>query len=235
MTATQGRSAEPMTSDVATLPTPAPDTTALAVQSTKASQSLLVRIAQRYGVEQTQMLKTLKDTAFRSSKDVSNEQMVALLVVAEQYKLNPFTKELFAFPDERAGIVPVVSIDGWTRIMQEHPEFDGYDVRWSDEFVEWESKQVPTWCEIVMYRKDRGHQIVHREWFDEVRRMTAPWKSHPRRMLEHKTVIQTARRTFGFAGIYDEDEAQRIGEVTVITPPKETAVTAINASVKAAA
>jgi phage recombination protein Bet len=221
-----------MTSDLTSVPPPAPDTAALAVQSTKASQSLLVRIAQRYGVEQTQMLKTLKDTAFRTSKDVSNEQMVALLVVAEQYKLNPFTKELFAFPDDRAGIVPVVSIDGWTRIMQEHPEFDGYDVRWSDEFVEWEGKQVPTWCEIVMYRKDRGHQIVHREWFDEVRRGTSPWKSHPRRMLEHKTVIQTARRTFGFAGIYDEDEAQRIGEVTVITP-KESAVTQINATLRA--
>lgn len=194
-------------------------------QITRAT-SLLVRIAERYGIDKERMLETLKATAFKSTKEVSNEQMVALLVVAEQHKLNPFLRELYAFPDERAGIVPVVSVDGWTRIMQEHPQFDGYDVRWADELVEWEGKAVPAWCEITMYRKDRNHHITHREWFDEVRRGSAPWKSHPRRMLEHKTVIQTARRTFGFAGIYDEDEAQRIVESS--SPQVPQAIANIN-------
>jgi hypothetical protein len=117
--------------------------------------------------------------------------------------------------------------------MQEAKAFNGYDVRWSEETVEWEGKQVPSWCEITIYRRDIEHQITHREWFDEVRRNTGPWKSHPRRLLEHKTLIQTARRAFGFAGIYDEDEAARITEATVVTLPKESAVTQINATLKA--
>jgi hypothetical protein len=33
-------------------------------------------------------------------------------------------------------------------------------------------------------------------------------------MLRHKAMIQAARIAFGFAGIYDEDEAQRIASVT---------------------
>ena len=37
-----------------------------------------------------------------------------------------------------------------------------------------------------------------------------PWQTHTKRMLRHKTLIQGFRLAFGFAGIYDEDEAGRI-------------------------
>ena len=40
-----------------------------------------------------------------------------------------------------------------------------------------------------------------------------PWQSHPRRMLRHKAMIQCARLAFGYGGIYDQDEAERITEV----------------------
>jgi hypothetical protein len=38
-------------------------------------------------------------------------------------------------------------------------------------------------------------------------------------MHRHKSLIQAARIAFGFSGIYDEDEAERITEKD-ITPPK---------------
>ncbi|EBR4477838.1 phage recombination protein Bet, partial [Salmonella enterica] len=38
--------------------------------------------------------------------------------------------------------------------------------------------------------------------------------SHPTRMLRHKTLIQCARLAFGFAGIFDQDEAERVIEGT---------------------
>jgi len=47
-----------------------------------------------------------------------------------------------------------------------------------------------------------------------------PWDTHPKRMHRHKTLIQAARIAFGFSGIYDEDEAERILEKD-ITPQKE--------------
>ena len=65
-------------------------------------------------------------------------------------------------------------------------------------------------CTCRIYRKDRSHPIVVTEYMDECRRNTQPWKSHPRRMLRHKAMIQAARLAFGFTGIYDEDEAERI-------------------------
>jgi len=62
---------------------------------------------------------------------------------------------------------------------------------------------------------------VVREYLDEVYQpprgkdggYDGPWQSHTKRMLRHKTVIQGARLAFGFAGIYDEDEAHRIVQV----------------------
>jgi hypothetical protein len=56
------------------------------------------------------LMETLKATAFKGQ--VSDAQMTALLIVANQYALNPWTKEIYAFPDKNNGIVPVVGVDG---------------------------------------------------------------------------------------------------------------------------
>lgn len=176
--------------------------------------SVLVRMAHNFGIEPQKMLGTLKATAFKG--DVSNEQMMALLVVAEQYNLNPWTKEIYAFPDRNHGIVPVVGVDGWSRIINSHPQFDGMD------FAEGElnEKKVPEWIECRMYRKDRSHPTAVKEFFAEVARDVGPWKTHPRRMLRHKAMIQCARLAFGFVGIFDEDEGERIKEAIDVTPTK---------------
>ena len=85
--------------------------------------------------------------------------------------------------------------------MNEHQQFDGI------EFEQDDSK-----CTCIIYRKDRSRAIKVTEWMDECRRDTGPWKSHGRRMLRHKAMIQCARLAFGFGGIYDQDEAERIVE-----------------------
>ncbi|EJN6394922.1 recombinase RecT, partial [Salmonella enterica] len=69
-------------------------------------------------------------------------------------------------------------------------------------------------CTCKIYRKDRSHPTVVTEYMDECKRNTQPWQSHPTRMLRHKTLIQCARLAFGFAGIFDQDEAERVIEGT---------------------
>ena len=154
--------------------------------------------------------ETLKSTAFKGGVQVSDAQMVALLIVAQQYGLNPFVRELYAFPD-KGGIVPVVSVDGWSRIMNSHDQFDGMEFKQDDQS-----------CTCIIYRKDRTHPISATEYMDECKRDNSPaWKSHPRRMLRHKAMIQAARLAFGFTGIYDQDEAERIVEIDV-TPKSQS-------------
>ena len=168
--------------------------------------SLVAKMATRFNVEPAKLMNTLKATAFKTDKDkpqATDEQLMALLIVADQYGLNPFTKEIFAFPD-KGGIVPVVSVDGWTRIINEHPQFDGVG------FETTVTGDEGPACTCTIYRKDRAHPTVITEFLNECKRSTGPWGSHPRRMLRHKALIQCARVAFGFAGVFDEDEAVRI-------------------------
>jgi len=186
--------------------------------------SLLAKFGERYAVDANKMLETLKATAFkqRDGSAPSNEQMMALLVVADQYKLNPFTREIYAFPDKQNGIVPVVGVDGWSRIINSHPQFDGMEFNYSEEMVKPQGAEheAHVWVECVLYRKDRSRPTVVREYLDEVYRepfkpgMKGPWQTHTKRFHRHKATIQGARLAFGFVGIYDEDEAQRIAEQT---------------------
>lgn len=150
--------------------------------------------------ESGELVTVLKATAFKGQ--VSDAQMSALLIVANQYRLNPWTKEIYAFPDKSNGIVPVVGVDGWARIINENPMFDGMDFQQDDES-----------CTCIIYRKDRTHPIKTTEYMSECKRPTGPWQSHPKRMLRHKAMIQCARLAFGYVGIYDQDEAERIVDV----------------------
>lgn len=189
-----------------------------AVAKFERKNSLMTKFAGKYGVDENEVKTILKATAFKvKDGGVTDEQMTALMIIADQYNLNPFTREIYAYPD-KGGIVPVVGVDGWNRIMNEHPQMDGIEFKYSDETVLHKNKTCHVWIEAIITRKDRSKPIVVREYFDEVVRslsFATPWDSHPKRMHRHKTEIQAARIAFGFAGIYDEDEAERILEKDV--------------------
>lgn len=163
------------------------------------AQNQAVALAKQFNIQgdPQELVATLKATAFRSN--ATDAQFNVLMIVATQYGLNPFTKEIYAFPDKNNGITPVVGVDGWARIINSHPQFDG---------MEFTSDAESCTCKI--YRKDRNHPTTVTEYLEECKRNTQPWNSHPRRMLRHKAMIQAARLAFGFGGIYDEDEAERI-------------------------
>jgi len=182
------------------------------------------------GVEPDKMVTILKQTAFRlpdkyrggswQPQEVTNEQMGALLVVAHAYGLNPFLKEIYAFPD-KGGIVPIVGVDGWSRMINNHEQFDGLKFEFSDEKVQMDDhcKPSPDACTCIIFRKDRSHPTEVTEYLDEVYRpafekkgevKSGPWQTHTKRMLRHKATIQAARLAFGFTGIHDQDEAERI-------------------------
>jgi phage recombination protein Bet len=176
----------------------------------------LAVMADKYQVEAPKLLDTLKATLMPKA---SNEEMMAFCMVANQYDLNPFTKEIYAFPARSGGITPVVSVDGWAKLMNRHDDFDGV------EFVAHDDEGKPHSVTCRIYLKGRSRPVEVTEYHAECARSTEPWKSHPRRMLRHKALIQAVRVAFGFSGIYDEDEAQRIAKPEVNVTPRFTATT----------
>ena len=156
------------------------------------------------GIDADHLKHVLINTVFKGAND---EQLVAWMIVANQYGLNPFTKEIYAFPSG-GKITPIVSIDGWSKIINDNPQCDG---------IQFEQDDVSATCKI--YRKDRSHPTIVTEYLDECMMPSSQvWKKYPKRMLRHKALIQCARVAFGFSGIYDEDEAHRIngGQVNAV-------------------
>ena len=170
-------------------------------------KAITVTVAERYGMEADAFEVALRNTVFLEG---SRAEYAAFLVVCNEYRLNPLTREIYAFKNKQTGkIVPVVSIDGWVTLCNSHPAFDG--MTFEDHHDEKNRLEAIT-CSI--YRKDRSRPTVVTEYLSECIRDTAPWKMQ-HRMLRHKSMIQCARYAFGFSGIYDEDEAERM-EVTVV-------------------
>lgn len=174
-------------------------------------KSVVLDMANRYGMEMQAFEATVRKTC--GADNCSPEQFAAFLLVAKQYELNPILKEIYAFPARGGGIVPIVSIDGWVNLINSTPQADGFDFD-----METDAQGKPVSCTCTMYRKDRSHPVIVTEYFEECKRNTDPWKTHPHRMLRHKTLIQAARYAFGFAGIYDEDEGARIAQMRDVTP-----------------
>ena len=169
-------------------------------------RSLIADMANRFGIEPKTFEQTLRKTILPGN--ITNEQFAAFLLVAKKYNLDPVTKQIYAFPDQRGGIQPVVSIDGWMNLINSHPQFDGMEF---DDVFDESGNLVAITCK--MYRKDRSRPTCVTEYMSECRRDTPTWKKWPARMLRHKATIQAARYAFGFAGIMDPDEYERMASV----------------------
>lgn len=165
---------------------------------------VLAAVAGRYQMDPDAFKATVKGTVFPSNG--SPEELAAFLVVANEYQLNPLTREIYAFPKRGGGIVPIVSIDGWISLVNSHPSFKGMEL---DAVTNDKGALVAYTCRI--WRKDREMPTVITEYLDECIRSTDPWKMK-HRMLRHKALIQCARYAFGFSGIYDEDEGVVIAD-----------------------
>lgn len=175
-----------------------------------AKASALNVMAARLSVEPSKLLDTLKATVFSKA---NNEELLALVVVANEFELNPFLKEMYAFPAKGGGIVPIVSVDGWNKLLLRQPDFDGIEF----DFVEDEGGK-PVTCTATIYVKNRSRPVKITEYFSECVRNTDPWNNMPHRMLRNRTLCQAARVAFGFSAIVSEDEA--IDVVATVMPDK---------------
>jgi phage recombination protein Bet len=173
--------------------------------TTTRKASALAVMANRLNIDPSKLHETLKNTVFKEAND---HELVALVLVANEYGLNPLVKQIYAFPQKGGGIVPVVGIDGWLKIINARPEFDGLRTRYLID----DGKLIAVECTI--YRKDRNHPTVVTEWLAECQRPTEPWKMMPHRMLRHKAIIQAGRIAFSITGLSDEDDAETIREAS---------------------
>lgn len=191
-------------------------TTAIATTKpkTETKPNALASLASRLQVDPARLQTILKSTVFAKAND---DEFAALVIVCQEYRLNPLLKEIYAFPAKGGGICPIVSVDGWNKMLITHPEFDGIEyVRGDDSEGNLQS------CTATVFMKNRSHPMVITEYLSECKRNTEPWNQMPWRMLRNRTTCQAARMAFGFSGVYNDDEARTITVESSVTPSEPT-------------
>ncbi len=177
---------------------------------------LVDRAIARSGLTRESFAKTLTQTAFDGVPAWTQADLERLLIASETYQLNPLNREIFVLSQSMDPLQPVllvVGVDGWSKILNAQPQFDGMQFMEAREQID----NVPAWIECTIHRKDRSVPVSVKEYFQEVRGEHMAWLTHPRRMLRHKALTQCARLAFSLAGIYDSDEAQRILAAKAVT------------------
>lgn len=188
--------------------------------------SALESLAARLALDPQKLQDTLAKTTFASC--TSYEEFMVCVMVANEYELNPLTKEIYAFPKRGGGVVPMVAYDGWIKIMNRHPMFDGIEY----EHIEDENGEIKA-VEGIIYRKDRTRPTKKMVYLDEFKMNTDPWKQKPRHMLDVRCTCQAVRLAFGItAGIEGVDDADggEVRQTSTLVMPTFTGAIEQNAS-----
>lgn len=135
----------------------------------------------------------------------TNAELAIVTGVCATYGLNPLVKECAAFVSG-GKLSVVVMVDGWYKLVNRRPEFDG--VEFDDKFDD-KGNLASITCR--MFIKGRERPVCVTEYMSECRDpKSSVWTKWPARMLRHKAYIQCARMAFGITEVIDDDEASRI-------------------------
>lgn len=197
-----------------------------------AQKTLLTRIGERFGLGPNQVMNLLRKACPNFDK-LNDEELVAALVIMDQHRLNPILKELYVI-QTKGGLTTYVSVDGWNRIVLEHPGYEGsktvtIDAPDREKFEKWLTENtlvrapetVPYAMQTTIWRSDQEHPIEGPvEYYIDCymasnakgggKQIVGPWDKVPARMIRHRSRMQSGRESFAFAGITDEWEAKAI-------------------------
>lgn len=183
---------------------------AVAPASAPHSPGLLEVFGERHNIPIQRVTKVLMEVAFPAAK--TEEQLIALLVIANNYNLDPFAHEIYAF-ESGGKVFPMPGRQGWNRILRRQPSYRGKVVIESEKRVKiGNANPAPEWMECTINFND-GHdpetvRVYLAEWFNS---RNPNWNTRPTHMLRGQAIKQAAREAFGLT-LYDEDDKRRILE-----------------------
>ena len=161
-------------------------------------------------------LKTLKNTVAANANEHEFKMFIAL---AKRYGLDPFNKEIFFWKVKGRPTI-MTSRDGYLKIADRHPEYDGLVsdvVRENDDFKRTSNgidhqyssnrgKIIGAYA--LVYRKDRKYPIYIFAPFAEYNAPSKVWKQYPSAMILKVAESMALKRAFTVSGLVSREEME---------------------------
>ncbi len=148
--------------------------------------------------DDAQIIATIKQTVAKGATDA---QLRMFLEVCKRTGLDPFLKEIWYVAEK--GII-MAGRDGYLRVANENPMFDGIETR-----VERNDSNVPVKAVCTVWRKDRSHPTICEAYFSEYKGAGPVWQKYPSAMIAKVAEVLALKRSFSINGVVSEEEMGR--------------------------
>lgn len=176
----------------------------------KKDTSLIAVMGARYGVEPMKLYQALRETCFKAEPPLSNEELLAALVICRKYDMDPFLKEIHVTRSQGRLLV-MVGVDGYLKTAKREIGNDGqsvYDGMSPPVFAYTEDGQLES-CSVTVHRKDQGHPVTATCYLKEWSKGSKNWEIQPRHMLSIKAIKLALRLAFNISG-FDMEEPEEV-------------------------
>lgn len=174
------------------------------------------------------------------AKDATNDELKMFMHLSGKYNLDPFAKEIWFL---KMGGTPTIttSRDGYLKIANEHPQFDGLasDVVYAkDSFSKTPDGVNHTYgvgdrgailgAYALIYRKDRRFPIYVYAPLKDYNKPSNIWKTYPHAMILKVAEAMALKRAFSLSGLVTTEELgtpdakEDVVTVEVVTTPQAT-------------
>lgn len=159
-----------------------------------------------------EMLHALRNTV---APGLTEPEFMLFAEMCRATGLNPATKEIWAI---KAGgrLQLMTGINGFMRIANSHPQFDGMETSF-----EWDGKQLVS-CTVKVHRKDRKFPSVATAYWSEYSKKTPIWAQMPSVMLSKCAKSLAIREAFiqELGGLYTAEEMPASFAAPTPQPPE---------------
>lgn len=151
------------------------------------------------------------------AKNANKQEFEMFMHLAKTYQLDPFQKEIF-FWKYGGDTTIMTSRDGYLKIANRHPQFDGLVsdvVREKDNFEKTEQgvkhqygtkRGTITGAYAMVYRKDRSYPVYVYAPYGEYKANKKVWKQYPSAMILKVAESMALKRAFSISGLVSRSE-----------------------------
>lgn len=140
------------------------------------------------------VLQTIKETVCKGATD---SQFRMFIEICKTTGLNPFLKEIWFV----SGVGIMAARDGYLRVANDHPMFDGMETR-----VERDAEGIPIKAVCTVWRKDRSHPIICEAYYNEYKKASSVWQTYKSAMISKVSEVLALKRSFAINGVVTEEE-----------------------------